>query len=109
MTSADNNCCPLTRVAAILKSAAEHQRWKEYAEAERLCREAVDIARAELPADHPVVGTSLCDLGNVLYEQDRVFEAREIYTEALYILEKRLGNSDPQVLWVFAHLHDLYR
>ena len=109
MTSAEQQCCPLTRVAAILKSAYEHQRWKAYEEAERLCREAVDIARSELGADHQVLGTTLRDLGDILSEQQRVFEAREAYTEALTILEKCLGNRDQGVLHLFAHLHDLYR
>lgn len=109
MNSADQQNCPLTRVAALLKSAAEHHRWKEYDASERLCREAIDVARAELGGEHQALGTALCDLGTTLSEQGRVFEAREAYTEALTILEKRLGNSDPSVLWVFAHLHDLYR
>lgn len=109
MTSTEKPCCPLTRVLELLKSANEHSRWKEYSEAERLCRDALDLARTELGKDHQAVGTALCDLGNIFYAQDRVFEARECYGDALGILEKNLGNNDPQVLWVFAHLHDLYR
>lgn len=109
MTSAEQKCCPLSQVLTLLKSSAEHLRWKEYSEAERLCRDALELAKAELGATHQAVGTALCDLGNIMYAQDRVFEAREHYGEALGILERNLGNNDPQVLWVFAHLHDLYR
>jgi tetratricopeptide (TPR) repeat protein len=109
MTSAENNCCPLTRVAALLKSASEHERWKAYEEAELLCREAIDIARTELGADHQVLGTTLRDLGDILTRQERLFEAREAYTEALTILEKCLGNRDPGVLHLFGHLMELYR
>ena len=110
MTSADQQCCPLTRVAALLKSSSEHLRWKEYEEAERLCREAIDIARAELGAEHQVVGTTLRDLGDILSPQpERHFEAREAYTQALTILEKALGNRDEGVLHLFVLLHDFYR
>lgn len=108
MTSADQTS-PLIRVLEILKSADEHKRWKEYAEAERLCRNAVDIAREELGKDHQAHGTALRDLGAILSEQDRAFEAREAYTQALDILANKLGNNDTEVLWLFAHLHDLYR
>lgn len=109
MTSAENNCCPLSRVAALLKSASEHERWKAYEEAERLIREAIDIARAELGADHQVLGTTLQHLGDILTRQERLYEAREAYTEALTILEKCLGNRDAGVLHLFGHLMELYR
>lgn len=108
MTSADPKN-PLVRVLATLKSANEHKRWKQYDEAERLCRDAIEIARTELGEDHQAHGTALCDLGYILAETDRGFEAREAYSKALDILAKTLGNNDPEVLWVFAHLHDLYR
>lgn len=108
MNSADKNN-PLFRVLDLLKSASEHKRWKELAEAERLCRDAIDIVKNELGEDHQALGTALRDLGDILTEQERVFEAREVYTQALEVLVKNLGNNDPEVLCAFAHLHDLYR
>lgn len=104
-----SHTCKLTQVSALLKSANEHNRWQQYHEAERLCREALDLARSELGEKHRVYGLALADLGNILQSSDRLLEAREVYTQSLIILEEQCGNQDPDVLWIFSHLHSLYR
>jgi tetratricopeptide (TPR) repeat protein len=108
MTSADQKN-PLIRVLELLKSADNHARWNEYDEAERLCRDAIDIAKGELGENHHAHATALRDLGNILTKQERGFEAREALTKALEILVKIHGNNDAEVLQLFAHVHDLYR
>lgn len=109
MTSSGKVTCPLVHIAELLKSASEHQRWKAYPEAERLWLEALEFGREQLGPDHPAVGTALADLGQGLVEQGRPLEGREYLIQALTNLEKNLGNSDPQVLWIFSHLHELFR
>ena len=109
MTSPEKTPCPLTHVAEMLKSASEHQRWKAFDESERLWLDALEFAKTELGPNHAAVGTILADLGQGLVEMGRPLEGREYLIQALTNLEKNLGNSDPQVLWIFSHLHELYR
>ncbi len=101
--------CKLTQVSDMLKSASDHNRWQQHAEAERLCRDALDIVKSEFGERNRVYGLALADLGHILQSQDRMFEARDAYTKALDSLEGECGNQDPDALWIFAHLHSLYR
>src|ERR1043166_8070410 len=59
------------------------RREKRYAEAETLCREALDRARRFAPNDGPRLEERLADLADCLRSQKRHAESEELYREAL--------------------------
>ena len=77
---------------------------KEYARAERLFREALQIYAATLPPDHLSVGISRARLGSTLAAEHRYSEA-EVESRAGYeILSKK---ASPSIKWLQIARHDL--
>lgn len=67
----------------------------EYAEAERLFREAMQIDKTTLGKDDPDYATSLNNLALLLGETGRYEEAEPLYREAMQITEATLGKDHP--------------
>lgn len=105
----DNQSGALTRIFQLVKQAGEHQRWKELATAERFALEAQEVAKGEFGDKHQTYAWVLQELGSILEEQGRTIEARDLYCQALEILEKQLGNTHPDTLWLFERLYHMYR
>jgi eukaryotic-like serine/threonine-protein kinase len=66
-------------------------------EAEPMLREALEIRRAELGQDHPLVPTSLSNLAVLLGEQRKYDEAESLFREALATRRRVLGDEHPEV------------
>lgn len=110
MTQTSKTPCPiLHQVADLLRQGSEHQRWKQYEQAEAFYTEAVNIAREQLGPDHQVLGYALSDLAQLQEDQGKVILARDNFVAALDILEKHLGNSHQDTLHIFGRLHHLFR
>jgi tetratricopeptide (TPR) repeat protein len=99
----------LSEIADLIGRGAKLQRAKQLAEAESLYLQAVTLAANELGKDHLVYGYALSDMAQVQEERGDVIAARNNFTEALYVLEARLGNQDPEAISLFGRLHHLYR
>lgn len=108
MTTQQTECAFATRVAHLLGVATDHWRKQEYAEAERICREATAIAGEHIGKDSAAYGYCLEDLGIVLTASSKLTEAREVLEEALGVMDKVFGSRSPVVQGIFGRLHDLY-
>lgn len=96
------------RVAALLDIATVEWRKKDYAAAEKACREARALAAEHIGRDSRTYGYCLEDLGTILIATNSLDEARQVLTEALTVMEKELGARAPEVERIFGRLHDLY-
>ena len=68
----------------------------DFAVAEPAIREAVDIRRAQLPGDDPLLIESLDNLGNVLSEKGDFQAAEGSFREALALAEQHFGKQAPE-------------
>lgn len=96
------------RVADLLDQATVEWRKKDYAAAEKLCREARAIAAEHIGRDSRTYGYCLEDLAIILTATNSLDEAREVLGEALSVMEQALGSRAPEVERIFGRLHDLY-
>lgn len=97
-----------TRVAALLDDATTEWRKKDYATAEKICRQALALAAEQIGKDSRAYGYCLEDLGIFLTAQHNLEGARDVLGEALSVMEKALGSRAPEVERIFGRLHDLY-
>lgn len=100
--------CYQSQIATLLDNATKHWRTSNYAAAEKECRAALAIAKEHLGKETRAYGLCLNDLGIMLTAQGKVDEAREVFIEALHVLEKILGSGAAEVDMIFGRLHDLY-
>jgi tetratricopeptide (TPR) repeat protein len=77
--------------------AALHAGQGRYSQAEPLYREALDIRRAALPTDHPLIASSLNNLANVYESEGRYSEAEGLLADALAIRRIALPPSHPDI------------
>ena len=81
---------------------------RDYGKVESLYNLAIKISRA-LGDDHPHAANSLNNLAEFYRDQGRYGEAESLYTQALEILEKRLGPEHPNTVTVRENLEALRR
>jgi tetratricopeptide (TPR) repeat protein len=81
----------------------------QYAEAEPLLAQALDIRESALGAEHPDVAHSLNSLAWLYDDQGKYGEAEPLYVRALAIREKALGAEHPNVANSLNNLALLYR
>lgn len=95
---------PLERLA--LMDAIAHALWggNRNVEAEQVTAEALALAEAALPPEHPALANALNSYGLVLNENERIREAQPILERALAIREKVLGRRS---MGTAATLHNL--
>ena len=79
------------------------------AEAEPLCKRALEILEAALGPSHPHVGTTLNNLAELYRAQGKVAEAEPLCKRALEIREAALGPSHPHVAQALNNLAGLCR
>ena len=85
---------PIQREAWVAALAA----WGEYAKAEPLCREALQIRQKVLGPEHPVTGTSLeINLAALYGIWVNTPRPNHLYQEALEIRQKVLGPENPSI------------
>lgn len=99
----------LSELADLMKQGSEHQRWKQYDEAESFFRQAVALSKERLGEEHEAHGYALSELGALLEERGEQIEARDSFMKALTILEKRLGNQHQDTIWLFGRLYHMFR
>jgi serine/threonine protein kinase/Tfp pilus assembly protein PilX len=86
---------PLTRATLLDTIGHVYRSLSLYDEAEGLLKEALTIRRDLLPADDPLLATSLHHLGWWYYDRGNLPQAEKLYRDALAIRLKRLGPMDP--------------
>ncbi len=85
----------LARSMATLARVYEAK--QDYAEAERLLREALMMSRRVLGERHPDVGLILAHLGRVLLLRGRAADAEQCLRTAVELMESGLGHEHPNV------------
>ena len=81
----------------------------KYAEAERLAKEALTMAKEKFGEDHPKVATCLDSLAMIYSTQGKYREAEPLYKEILAIREKTLGPNHADVVHVLENMIELYK
>ena len=69
---------------------------REYAAAKQSYEQALAIFRKSLPPDHPVIATSLGNLGLVQFELREYAAAKQSHEQALAICRKSLPPGPPR-------------
>lgn len=69
----------------------------DYAKAEAMYREALNLAKRVYGQEHPEVATALDNVSMVLYRQGKVAGAEALEREVLAMRTRILGNDDPHV------------
>lgn len=95
-------------LTAIRSRAAQKQEAGCYAEAEQLCRQALQIADRALPAGHPDVVILLNDLTR-LYLRQAAHDSAEPLLLRLLELKRSKGDDHPEVATVLASLASVRR
>jgi serine/threonine-protein kinase len=86
-----------TRAELLGSAGVTHRRLENYAQAERLYREALEIQRRLLGPKHAEVGTLLNNLAALMNASGRYAEAEAINREALSVRQEALGRGHPLV------------
>ena len=81
----------------------------QYAEAEKLAKEAVAMARDTFGPGHVKVAGALDTLAMIFSAQRKYDQAEPLYREALAILESTLGPEHPDLAHVLENMAELYR
>ncbi|KAF3026493.1 hypothetical protein E8E14_013304 [Neopestalotiopsis sp. 37M] len=71
--------------------AESHNQLGRYAEAEKLCREVLELSKSVLGAEHPRTLDSMDNLGLMLDNQGRYEEAEEMHRQTLELKRSVLG------------------
>jgi tetratricopeptide (TPR) repeat protein len=85
----------------------------QYSEAEKVAKEALQLAETKFGPDDPFVANSLNNLANLYYSQGKYFEAEPLYKRSLKISEKayRIDYSAPTLslseLREYYYMHDM--
>ncbi len=82
---------------ALNQLATLRHKQGQLASAEELYREALQVARAALGADHPTTAVLMENLGGVLKRQERHDEALALLAQVLAVRRKKLGADSPLV------------
>jgi tetratricopeptide (TPR) repeat protein len=90
----------------ILSTAALGQ--KEYSEAERYARLALELAARALPGTHPAIAMALNDLAAACQFQGQFQEAEKRYREAIAMWEASVGPNHPDLARGIMGLASLY-
>lgn len=94
---------------AMCKLAQEHVDAGEYAKAEKLFREALEIDEEAFGKDSREAARDLSDLGLVYLSQGQYLEAEKLYKQALSMVEAKVGGRHPDVATCLNNLAFLYR
>ncbi len=89
------------------KASKLYQQGK-YSDAEKVTKEALEVAKRTFGSDHPDVATTLNNLALLYRSQGKYAEAEPLYKRALVIYEKALGKNHPQVAQSLNNLGLLY-
>ena len=82
--------------ATLLNNRATQLRAQgKYTEAEKLCRQAMEIDEKTIGKQHPNYAKQLNNLAGVLRVQGKYPEAEELYRQAMEIDEKTIGKEHP--------------
>jgi serine/threonine-protein kinase len=76
------------RTARVLASLGAVEAGRSIEKAGEFWREALEIRRAALPADHPDLAASIADVAGYHYERRELARARDLYREALAVFRK---------------------
>src|SRR5688572_33105855 len=88
----------LDRVQTVVDAAERAAAAKDFAAAERLLREAVQLQEADLGPDHPDVANTLNNLGVVCEMAEKPEEAEACYRRAYAIAAAALPSDHPFVI-----------
>ena len=102
------DCSPETQLRS-LQAAHAHFNRAEYTQAERVFRAALGCQRQSLPANHPVIGVTLANLGELERLQLRFKEAERLLTEAQSIQEAGGRTESPAFGSVLLSLASVYK
>ncbi len=89
---------------ALSNLSQAHQEWNELSEAERLCRQSLQIREDVLGPEHPDVAASLNNLASLLDAQHRYGESEALLRRALAIRETKLGPLHPEYAATLSNL-----
>lgn len=92
----------LNRIASL------YQAQKEYGSAEKLYKQALEIAETARKAPSEVA-TLLNNLASLYHEQQKYAEAEPLYAKSLEIVEKAFGPKHPKATRRLRRLADLYQ
>jgi tetratricopeptide (TPR) repeat protein len=87
----------LGRASRLAQEAVVREAMGEYPTAKALHEEALALRTGALGPDHPLVATSLNNLGNVLDEMGEFDEALAMFERTLEIRRRALGDEHPEV------------
>lgn len=93
--------------AAIAMDASSLANLGLFSDAERLCRQALEIDSKTIGTDHPSHSTHLRNLAGVVAAQARYPEAEVLSRQAIAILRDRLGDPHPNTRTVAQNLLSL--
>jgi tetratricopeptide (TPR) repeat protein len=99
----------LRRAALLGRLATVHQALGEFDEARALLEQSLAIRLEVLPADHPLVATSLNNLALAHYVAEDHVRAKELHERALAIREEVLGPAHPDVAESLGNLAGVYQ
>jgi Flp pilus assembly protein TadD, contains TPR repeats len=100
---------PVDEASVLNQLALAHHSLGEYAEAEPLYKQALEMRQAALPEGHPDIAASLNNLAALYKSQGRYEEAEPLYKQALEIDQKSLPPNHPNLAIDFNNLAELYR
>ena len=86
-----------TALTAYLNLAVGALAQGQYAETGGYARRALELARGNLPENHPAIATALSDLAQACRFQGQYAEAERHYREAIAIWEATLGPDHPEL------------
>ena len=81
----------------------------QYAEAEKLAKEALTMTKEKFGKDHLKVATSLDSLAMIYFTQGKYAQTEPLYKEILTIREKTLGPNHADVVHVLENMIELYQ
>ncbi len=79
-----------------------------YDEAQRWCKQCLEIARSRLGENHPDVATTLNNLGLLYFSMGQYDQAEPLYVQALEMTKQLLGENHPAVATTLNNLAALY-
>lgn len=93
-------------VEAELRSTIGAVYWEigDYAKAERMHREALEIRKKLFGFEHPDTAASLNNLGLALFDEAKLTEAEAVLRQAVAVRKRVLGKDHPDVAWSLRNL-----
>src|SRR5260370_6114836 len=85
------------RIACLGNIAMSYRALKDLAKAEDYASKAVEEAKQAIGTENPDYGFVLAQQGVILLDDHKYEDAKESLSESIAILEKSLGNDNPQL------------